>query len=164
MAIIASDGIDGYLARRLRQQTILGSVLDPLADKVLAFCVCIALSISGSLPWPLSFLIISRDLWLMYSVVYYRIASLSSSHQPLSNFFKVSTPLYPSLISKVNTTLQGLLFTGLLLDPLCPGLSPYMGQSLSLMMWAVSGTTVWSWYDYYRKHIEALRAIKTERP
>ena len=34
-----SDWLDGYLARLLDQQTVLGSYLDPIADKVLIACI-----------------------------------------------------------------------------------------------------------------------------
>jgi cardiolipin synthase len=43
-----SDGVDGYLARRLRQRTQLGAFLDPMADKVLITCAMIMLGYSGT--------------------------------------------------------------------------------------------------------------------
>lgn len=44
----ASDGLDGYLARRYDQQSRLGSVLDPLADKLLMLTGLVTLSM---IPW-----------------------------------------------------------------------------------------------------------------
>ena len=43
----ASDGIDGYIARRFNQKSQLGMVLDPLADKGLLLSGIITLSISN---------------------------------------------------------------------------------------------------------------------
>jgi cardiolipin synthase len=43
-----SDGLDGYLARRLHQRTRLGAFLDPTADKALIACAMIMLGYSGT--------------------------------------------------------------------------------------------------------------------
>lgn len=63
----ASDGLDGWVARRFNQRSKLGAVLDPLADKVLVVAALVTLSVS---PWsahyrfPLWFpaLVIVKDL------------------------------------------------------------------------------------------------------
>ncbi len=43
-----SDGLDGYLARRLAQRTRLGAYLDPMADKILITCAMIMLGYGGT--------------------------------------------------------------------------------------------------------------------
>ena len=43
----ASDGIDGYIARRFNQRSALGVVLDPIADKGLLLAAIITLSVSN---------------------------------------------------------------------------------------------------------------------
>jgi cardiolipin synthase (CMP-forming) len=43
-----SDGLDGYLARRLQQRTRLGAYLDPMADKILITCAMIMLGYGGT--------------------------------------------------------------------------------------------------------------------
>jgi len=43
-----SDGLDGYLARRLQQRTRLGAFLDPMADKILIMCAMIMLGYTGT--------------------------------------------------------------------------------------------------------------------
>jgi CDP-diacylglycerol--glycerol-3-phosphate 3-phosphatidyltransferase len=60
----ASDGIDGYIARRYNQRSQLGVVLDPIADKGLLLAAVITLSISNwDYEFPLWFpvLVIARD-------------------------------------------------------------------------------------------------------
>ena len=43
----ASDGLDGYIARRYNQKSALGVILDPIADKGLLLSGIITLSISN---------------------------------------------------------------------------------------------------------------------
>lgn len=57
----ASDGLDGWLAKRFGWQSQLGGWLDPLADKALVLSVCVALAMHGDLPWWLLGLIAVRD-------------------------------------------------------------------------------------------------------
>ncbi|MFL0564163.1 CDP-diacylglycerol--glycerol-3-phosphate 3-phosphatidyltransferase [Microbacterium sp. 179-I 1D1 NHS] len=59
---IATDGIDGYLARRYEIVTDLGKLLDPIADKVLTGCAFVALSILGELPAWVVVLVLVREL------------------------------------------------------------------------------------------------------
>jgi CDP-diacylglycerol--glycerol-3-phosphate 3-phosphatidyltransferase len=48
MAFIAlSDGLDGYLARRLQAESRIGRILDPVADKVLVACMSIFVILAG---------------------------------------------------------------------------------------------------------------------
>ncbi|MDH5409827.1 MAG: CDP-alcohol phosphatidyltransferase family protein, partial [Alphaproteobacteria bacterium] len=56
-----SDAIDGYLAKRLDARTVLGSYLDPLADKLLLIAVFVLLGRSGFIPFWLVILIVARD-------------------------------------------------------------------------------------------------------
>jgi cardiolipin synthase len=62
-----TDGLDGFVARHFHQQSRLGSVLDPIADKGLVSAALVVLATSG---WPRSFpfwfpcAVIGRDLFL----------------------------------------------------------------------------------------------------
>src|SRR5881227_2233093 len=60
-----SDGLDGYLARRLDQRTTLGQYLDPIADKLLLSTMFIVLAVAHKLPWKLTILVFSRDLGIL---------------------------------------------------------------------------------------------------
>ena len=57
-----SDGLDGWLARMLNQQTMLGQYLDPIADKLLLSSLFLVLSIAHKIPWKYTMLVLSRDL------------------------------------------------------------------------------------------------------
>jgi CDP-diacylglycerol--glycerol-3-phosphate 3-phosphatidyltransferase len=68
----ASDGIDGYIARRYNQRSALGVILDPIADKGLLLAGIITLSLSNwHYEFPLWFpvLVISRDAVVVIGAV-----------------------------------------------------------------------------------------------
>jgi cardiolipin synthase len=47
----ATDWIDGWVARRLRQVSHVGTILDPLADRLGIACIATALASVGAVPW-----------------------------------------------------------------------------------------------------------------
>lgn len=93
-----SDGLDGLLARRLHQQTLLGQYLDPIADKLLLSTTFLVLSIVRAqgqplIPWKFTVLVFSRDICiLLVSAVLYTIAGLRDFR--------------PSIFGKANTFAQ----------------------------------------------------------
>ncbi len=62
---VITDFIDGLLARILKQQTAIGSFLDPVADKILVITTLIILMTRKYIPLWLFFLIILRDILLV---------------------------------------------------------------------------------------------------
>ncbi len=60
-----SDGLDGILARRLKQRTLVGFYLDPIADKLLMATSFIVLAYVKILPDWLTVLVISRDIFIL---------------------------------------------------------------------------------------------------
>jgi cardiolipin synthase (CMP-forming) len=63
-----SDCLDGYIARTWRQQTTLGTFLDPIADKLLMVTTFPTLALLNALPVPLTILLIARDVLLSIAV------------------------------------------------------------------------------------------------
>ena len=88
-----SDGLDGYLAKRLNAVTLIGTYLDPLADKTMLIAVCLCLAHLGYLPCWIIALAILRDLLILGGVL-------------LSNVLELELSVDPILISKLNTVLQ----------------------------------------------------------
>jgi cardiolipin synthase len=99
-----SDGLDGLLARTLKQQTLLGQYLDPIADKLLLSTVFLVLSILHKIPWKFTVLVFSRDISIVCaSAVLYTIAGLRDFR--------------PSIFGKANTFAQvAAVFFVLLLE------------------------------------------------
>ena len=61
----ASDWVDGYLARRLNQQSRLGVLLDPLADRLYIAATILGLALRGIIPWWLVAVLVARELLLL---------------------------------------------------------------------------------------------------
>jgi cardiolipin synthase (CMP-forming) len=63
--VAATDWVDGWLARRIRQVSRVGQLLDPFADRLLIASVAVALLVRGVLPWPAVALLVARDVILL---------------------------------------------------------------------------------------------------
>ncbi len=99
-----SDGLDGLVARALKQQTTLGQYLDPIADKLLLSTVFLVLSILHKIPWKFTVVVFSRDISILAaSTVLFAIAGLRDFR--------------PSVFGKANTFAQvAAVFFVLLLE------------------------------------------------
>lgn len=60
-----TDWLDGFLARRLHQRTLLGARLDPVADRISVVVVCIVLAVRDVVPWWSLIAIAAVDLVLL---------------------------------------------------------------------------------------------------
>jgi cardiolipin synthase len=101
-----SDGLDGFLAKQFGWSTVVGTYLDPLADKILINTLGISLWYSGILPMPLIVVWAAKDVILLSGTAWH----VYQNHQSI-NFFSTSVaqkPLKvtPSTMAKVNTVLQ----------------------------------------------------------
>jgi cardiolipin synthase len=68
LMIIASDTIDGMLARRLKQVTACGRVLDPVVDKIVLGTLLILLYLHRSLPLWAVLVVVFRDMLMLGTV------------------------------------------------------------------------------------------------
>lgn len=87
MVAIATDGVDGAIARRRGQVTDLGKLLDPIADKVLTGAALVSLSILGELWWWATILILVREI----GITLWRFAQLGDRVIPASRGGKIKT-------------------------------------------------------------------------
>jgi cardiolipin synthase len=101
-----TDGMDGFLARILKQQTKLGAYLDPIADKALLTSSFLTLAIMGILPGWLTVIVISRDCIILVGIAILTIMSISFEIQPV--FISKVTTMLQLLTVLVVLTLKGL--------------------------------------------------------
>jgi cardiolipin synthase len=134
IAAIISDGADGFIARTLKQKTQLGTVLDPIADKMLLISAYICLSVVRTVPHGLRLplyvpiIVISRDVIIVIgSVVVY--------------FIKGDIKISPSAIGKITTFFQMITIVSILAR-----------FQYSAIVWNITAAlTVISGFDYLVK-------------
>lgn len=127
-----SDGVDGMIARRFNWQSRLGSLLDPVADKLLLGLSYGCLSVLDLLPTWLAGLVIGRDL-LIFAVsvmLYLRLTAFQGT---------------PSRLSKLNTFSQIILILGVIFSQ---SYGPLPAEVLTIMMHWVALTTLLSGFHY----------------
>ncbi len=88
-----TDNLDGLLARLLKQKTVLGQYLDPIADKLLLSTLFLVLSFAGKIPWKFTVLVFSRDVGIVVT------SAIVYATTPLRDF-------RPSIFGKANTVAQ----------------------------------------------------------
>lgn len=91
-----SDGVDGFLAKHYGWVSRLGSILDPLADKLLLVFSFLALGFLGHVPFWLVLVVLARDVVIVVGALGYHL--MFGSYE-----------MEPSWISKLNTLVQIML-------------------------------------------------------
>lgn len=128
-----SDGLDGLLARRLHQQTLLGQYLDPIADKLLLSTLFLVLSILHKIPWKYTVMVFGRDIAILVtSAVVYTIAGLR-------NFS-------PSIFGKANTFAQIAAVFFVMLFEIEHAHGIWIARTV--LLWATFLFTAISWVHY----------------
>jgi cardiolipin synthase len=136
-----SDAVDGFLARFMHQQTVVGAYLDPIADKALLISTFVTLSILHIIPAWLAVIVISRDFIILLG---------------LSVLFamSVSVEIHPSLVSKITTFLQAAtVFLALFLRCLPDGVNR---EWLEIFYWATAIFTVVSGLNYMSRGFKLI--------
>nr|CAD1829351.1 unnamed protein product [Ananas comosus var. bracteatus] len=146
----ATDWLDGFLARRMGINSVFGSYLDPLADKVLIGCVALAMVKKDLLHPGLVGLVILRDVALVSGAVYRRASILGWQWNSWSDFVNLDAnhreKVEPLFISKLNTGFQLVLVAAALLQPELGTAETQL--YITNLSWLVASTTVTSWAAY----------------
>lgn len=109
----ATDLLDGLLARRLRQRTIVGFYLDPIADKLLMATSFVVLAYVGVVPTWLTILVISRDVFIVVGSILILLIMGTSGIRPtflskLNTAAQIVTVLYFLLVRAFPVTAAGI--------------------------------------------------------
>ena len=88
-----TDALDGFLARKMNWQTYLGTLLDPIADKLLLSGTIFILWLNQLIPFYIFIIFIGRDVAILFGAAIQM--TLNESDTPL-----------PNLLGKITTSLQ----------------------------------------------------------
>ncbi len=143
----ATDGLDGFLAKRCGWMSELGKILDPLADKILLVGVFLTLGIMGLVPLWLAITAISRDMIITVGAITY-------------NAIFGALEGRPTWISKLNTLAQ-IVFVLLVVGAHAVGHVP---QNVLIAVGAlVFVTTAVSGIDYVLTYSRKAAAVSRRR-
>ena len=138
--VIASDMLDGYIARRAHEVTHLGMWLDPLADSIVIVSVAFYLVLSGTFPmWFLVFFLV-RYIAIVLPGVYL----INHSH----------------FVNSAN--IPGKFATGAVAIMLVLHIFPIPSYEYlkDLALWTAFGLLILSWVMYIFRYIKQFRQIK----
>jgi cardiolipin synthase (CMP-forming) len=128
-----TDALDGLLARWLKQRTVLGQYLDPVADKLLLSTLFLVLLHEGLMPIRVTVLVFGRDVCiLLVSAILYAAAGRRE--------------FQPSIFGKANTLAQVLAVAVVLLHQLTQ--APWVVALRGFALWATMIFTVLSGLHY----------------
>jgi cardiolipin synthase (CMP-forming) len=135
-AAALTDFLDGWLARRLGQESALGRMLDPIADKAMVTIALAALmAVRGPDPW----------LVLPALAILLREVLVSGLRE-----FLGEVKLAVTRAAKWKTASQLVAIGGLILAGALPG-QAWIGPAALMLLWAAAGLTIWTGIDYLRK-------------
>ncbi len=133
-----TDFLDGYLARKWQQQSALGRMLDPIADKVLVSVVLLVLAsdriLEGGHLWA-AIIILAREV-------------LVSGLREFLGGLRVSVPV--TQIAKWKTTVQLFSIGFLIAGPTGDKILPHTTEFGIVCLWIAAALTLYTGYDYFR--------------
>lgn len=133
-----TDWLDGYLARMWEQQSTLGRMLDPIADKLLVGAVLLMLvydnTISGWSIWA-AIIILLREILV------------SGLREFLA---ELNVKIHVTKLAKWKTTMQMIALGALLAGPAAEKFVPGIMIGGLVLLWIAALLTLWTGYDYLK--------------
>ncbi len=136
-----TDWLDGFLARVWSQQSSLGRMLDPIADKLLVGIALLMLvhdhTISGVSIWA-AIIVLCREILV------------SGLREYLA---ELNVKVHVTMLAKWKTTVQMIALAVLLVGPAVQEAAPQLTLAGLLLLWIAALLTLWTGYDYLRAGI-----------
>lgn len=129
----ATDGVDGYIARKYNQITTLGKFLDPLADKLLVTSAILIFVQNGVISAVAATIIIARE----FIVTSLRIVAMGAGQVIAAKF-----------AGKLKTVVQ-IIVISILFTPIA-GIEIFAFKVSDLLVWLMVIVTVLSGIDYFK--------------
>lgn len=146
-----TDWLDGYFARNWNQQSLVGRLFDPIADKLLVGACLLLLCAFGSI-----------DGWSVLAavIILLREILVSGLREYLAEF-RLHLPV--SRLAKWKTALQMTAIGLLMLNDAGPAFLPTT-EAGEVCLWMAALLTLWTGYDYLRSGLLHANAHDSEGP
>jgi len=133
-----TDWLDGYLARVWEQQSTLGRMLDPIADKLLVGAVLLMLVYDGT--------IAGWSIWAAI-IILLREILVSGLREFLA---ELNVKIHVTQLAKWKTTMQMIALGVLLAGPAAEKIVPGIMTGGLVLLWIAALLTLWTGYDYLK--------------
>ncbi|MGD9785465.1 MAG: CDP-diacylglycerol--glycerol-3-phosphate 3-phosphatidyltransferase [Hyphomicrobiaceae bacterium] len=133
-----TDWLDGYLARAWEQQSTLGAMLDPIADKLLVGAVLMMLTHDGTIS--------GVSIWAAI-IILCREILVSGLREFLA---ELNVKVRVSMLAKWKTTVQMVALAVLLVAPALAKMLPSAEPLGIALLWLAALLTLWTGYDYLK--------------
>ncbi|HYE44404.1 MAG TPA: CDP-diacylglycerol--glycerol-3-phosphate 3-phosphatidyltransferase [Caulobacter sp.] len=139
-----TDFLDGWLARKYQVESLMGAILDPIADKVLVAGAVVGLAASGD-----------TTAALAGGLILFREFSVSALREVLA---PRGLRLPVTVLAKWKTTLQLVALAAAILRLTLPAwLTPPVSTGIDIVLWLAAVVTVWTGIEY---GLAARKALK----
>ncbi|MBK9330993.1 MAG: CDP-alcohol phosphatidyltransferase family protein [Ignavibacteria bacterium] len=132
-----SDLLDGYLARKLKQVSEFGKIIDPLADKISVIVIAIILVYLGRLPLWFVTIVVARDVLILLFGIYLNR--------------KYNLTLMSNFPGKIAVFSIGLILLLTIINSL------YLTGVIKILYFISFALISYSSYLYYNRIMESLR-------
>ena len=133
-----TDWLDGYLARVLSQQSTLGRMLDPIADKLLVGTALLLLVNDGTIDF--------ITIWAAI-IILCREILVSGLREYLA---ELNVKVHVTRLAKWKTTLQMAALGVLIAGPAGDKFFPAVTLTCTMLLWGAALLTLWTGYDYLK--------------
>lgn len=143
-----TDVLDGYLARTWGEVTLVGKVLDPIADKFLVYATLVALLAVQKVSFVWVLLLIGREFFVM------GLRLLALEH---------NISISVSFLGKIKTLVQAAYLTVAIANPFHDFAlhASRTNKVEAVLLGATLIVSLWSAYLYYRAFVRALNTAKS---
>ena len=149
IAAAITDFFDGYLARLWSQQSSLGRMLDPIADKLLVSAVLLMLAADGT--------VAGLHLWAAIIILCREV--LVSGLREFLGQVQASVPV--TQLAKYKTAVQLVAIGFLIAGPAGDRILPYTTELGLAGLWCAALLTLYTGFDYFRAGIRHLTEENT---
>ena len=156
-----TDGLDGLLARRFQQESQLGTVLDPIADKLMMVTAFIVLSMRSIFPQPVpshlpipfwvTISVISRDVFIVVGAAAINIMTGFRGFRP-------------SWLGKANTTVQIIAIAIIIFAASVPYYTGYYLPTLYVIVFTFAVTSGLHYIFFASRLLNEDRRQNAENP
>lgn len=156
-----TDGLDGLLARRFQQESQLGTVLDPIADKLMMVTAFIVLSMRSIFPQPVpshlpipfwvTIAVISRDVFIVVGAAAINIMTGFRGFRP-------------SWLGKANTTVQIIAIAIIMFAASVPYYTGYYLPTLYVIVFTSAVTSGLHYIFFASRLLNEDRRQNAENP